>query len=366
MLLGLRGFPDVQGGVETHVQNLAPLLAERGVVVEAIVRSPYMRATAAQQWHGVRYRRIWCPRSKSFEALVHSLLGVMYAGFRRPDILHIHAIGPSLVAPIGRLFGLKVVVTHHGPDYDRQRWGTLAKVVLRLGERLGMTWSNARIVISNTIAKLVQAKYGVQSTVVPNGVVIPELSKTQTVLANWGLESGKYVLLVGRLVPEKRQLDLIAGFTRAGLAAWKLVLVGASDHPDAYTSQVLSVGNQTPGVVCAGLQTGLPLKELYTHAGLFVLPSSHEGLPIVLLEALSYGLPVLASDISANRDVGLPAECYFALGNVEQLAERIVTATREPLTHEIRASRREWVRARFDWRKIADCTLEVYRSVSVR
>ena len=362
MLLGLRGFPNVQGGVETHVEKLAPLLVQLGCSVEAIVRSPYMRHSSAEEWQGVRYRRIWCPRSKSFEALLHSLLGVVYAGIKRPDVLHIHAIGPSLVAPIARCLGLRVVVTHHGPDYDRQRWGRSAKAVLKLGERLGMTFSNARIAISKTIASLVQRKYGLGSAIVPNGVTVPALCETQNALQQWGLTARKYVLHVGRLVPEKRQLDLVAAFRKVALPGWKLVLVGGSDHPDAYTERVQATGRDAPDIVCTGVQTSVALMELYTHAGLFVLPSSHEGLPISLLEALSYGLPVLASGISANRDVGLDDDCYFELGNIESLAEKIGRLARLPLIAEAIDRRREWVRAMYDWREIASSTLEVYRS----
>jgi glycosyltransferase involved in cell wall biosynthesis len=182
-------------------------------------------------------------------------------------------------------------------------------------------------------------------------------------LAAFGLEPGKYVLLVSRLVPEKRHLDLIAAFQQAALPGWKLAIVGASDHPDAYVKQVLDKAAATPGVVCTGLQTGLALRELYAHAGIFVLPSSHEGLPIAMLEALSYGLPVIASDIPANLEVGLPGEHYFPLGEVGALAARLKGFAVQPLTVASRESRRAWVSERFDWRDIARRTLAVYQAV---
>jgi len=278
-------------------------------------------------------------------------------------VLHIQAVGPALMTPLARLLGLKVVVTHHGPDYDRQKWGRFAKLVLQLGERFGMRWSNGRIVISETIRSLVREKHGRESTLIPNGVVVPEMPGTLGALALSGLEPGKYVLLVSRLVPEKRHLDLIAAFQRAALPGWKLAIVGASDHPDAYVRQVLDVAAATPGVVCTGLQTGLALRELYAHAGMFVLPSSHEGLPIAMLEALSYGLPVVASDIPANLEVGLPVEHYFPLGDVSALAARLQEFAAQPLTAEARESRRAWVSERFDWRDIAKRTLAVYQAV---
>lgn len=362
--LGLRGFPEVQGGVETHAEHLCPLLVELGCEVDVIVRAPYQPESIGNEWKGIRFHRLWAPRSKGLEAILHTGLGVLYAGFvRRPDVLHIQAIGPAIMTPLARLLGLKVVVTHHGPDYDRQKWGGLAKLVLQLGERFGMRWSNDRIVISEVIRGIVQDKHGRESTLIPNGVVLPELPSTTGSLESFGLTPGRYVVLVSRLVPEKRHLDLIEAFRRAHLANWKLAIVGASDHPDAYTRQVLEIAAETPGVVCTGFQSGLRLRELYAHAGLFVLPSSHEGLPIAMLEALSYGLPVVASNIPANLEVGLPADHYFPLGDIDALAARLSTFAERPLSQEMQESRRAWVSERFDWRDIARRTMAVYRAV---
>lgn len=363
-LIGLRGFPGVQGGVETHAENFCPLLVEMGCEVEVIVRKPYQQAEFRQSWQGVRFKPLWSPKSKGLEAIFHTLLGVLYAGFiSRPDVLHIQAIGPALMTPLARLLGLRVVVTHHGPDYDRQKWGKFAKLTLRLGERYGMRWSNARIVISEVIRTSILKNHDVACTLIPNGVVLSDLPRSTTALDNFSLTAGKYILLVSRLVPEKRHLDLIAAFNNANLPDWKLVIVGASDHPDAYTRELLETANKSANVVCTGFQNGLPLRELYTHAGMFVLPSSHEGLPIAMLEALSYGLPVLASDIPANLEVGLPFNHYFPLGNVEALTLQLQNFAIMPLLNEDREARRKWVTDRFDWNDIAKRTLNVYRDV---
>ena len=362
-MLGLRGFPGVQGGVETHAEHLCPLLVEMGCDLTVLARSQYQPREIGKVWKGVKFVPLWAPRSKGLEAILHSFLGVLYAAIKRPDVLHIQAIGPAIMVFPARLLGLRVVVTHHGPDYDRQKWGRFAKLVLQLGERFGMRWSNARIVISEVIRSLVRGKHGRESTLIPNGVVLPAMPDTVGALTAFGLEPGKYVLLVSRLVPEKRHLDLIAAFQQAMLPGWKLAIVGASDHPDAYMKQVLDLAEATPGVVCTGLQTGLALRELYAHAGIFVLPSSHEGLPIAMLEALSYGLPVIASDIPANLEVGLPEEHYFPLGDVAALAGRLGEFAARPLIKEARESRRAWVSGRFDWKDIARQTMTVYQAV---
>jgi len=361
--LGLRGFPGVQGGVETHAEHLCPLLAALGCDVEVIVRSPYQGDAFRQSWNGVHFKPLWSPKSKGLEAVLHTLLGVLYAGFiRRPDVLHIQAIGPALMTPLARLLGLRVVVTHHGPDYDRQKWGRFARLALRLGERFGMRWSNGRIVISEVIHSLVRKQHGIGSTLIPNGVRLPEIPASTKALDQFGLTPGKYILLVSRLVPEKRHLDLIEAFRRSGLVNWKLAIVGASDHPDAYTRQVLEIAADTPGVICTGFQSGQELRELYAHAGMFVLPSSHEGLPIAMLEALSYGLPVIASAIPANLEVGLPEEHYFPLGDVAALAARLCEFAARPLPPDSREARRAWVSRRFDWETIARQTMAVYRA----
>ena len=360
MVLGLRGFPQVQGGVETHAEHLYAELVQMGCDVEVVVRDSYQPRDNPDVWKGMRFKRLWAPRKKSLEAIVHSVLGVLYAGVKRPDVLHIHAIGPALVTPLARLLGLNVVVTHHGPDYDRQKWGKAAKTMLRMGERFGMAFATQRIVISNTIRALVQAKYGRDSTLIPNGVVLPEMPATSGAPDKFGLTPGKYVLLVSRLVPEKRHLDLIRAFADAKLPGWKLAIVGGSDHPDAYMMSVLDAAAGTPDVICTGFQSGLALKELYAHAGVFVLPSSHEGLPIALLEALSYGLPVIASDIPANLEVRNPGIEFYRLGDVEQLAQQLRVRAEAVRDAVQTATIQRQVAENYRWTSIARDTRLVY------
>ena len=364
MWLGLRGFPGVQGGVETHAEYLCPLLVELGCSVHVLTRSPYQSIDVGDSWKRVHFHSLWAPHSRGLEAILHTFLGVLYAGLvHRPDVLHIQAIGPAIMTPLARLLGLKVVVTHHGPDYDRQKWGRFAKFVLQLGGRLGMRWANERIVISKIIQNIVWDKQEQDSVLIPNGVVLPVMVSTIGSLLPFSLTPGKYIVLVSRLVPEKRHIDLIEAFHRANLEDWKLAIVGSADYKDGYTRQVLEAAAKVSGVVCTGFQSGQGLSELYAHAGFFVLPSSHEGLPIAILEALSYGLPVVASDIPANLEVGLPAEHYFSLGDVNALAEKLCEFATIPLTLEAREIRRSWVSERFDWNDIARRTMVVYEAV---
>jgi glycosyltransferase involved in cell wall biosynthesis len=363
MFLGLRGFPDVQGGVEKHAEQLCPQLAQMGCEVTVIVRSGYQPPQIGDEWQRVRFKRIWAPHSKSLEAIVHTFLGVLYAAVARPDILHIQAIGPALMTPLARLFGLRVVVTHHGPDYDRQKWGHLAKKALRLGELCGMRFANARIVISEVIRQIVRKNHSVESAVIPNGVDVPKRDGSLATLERFGLQEGRYVLLVSRFVPEKRHHDLLQAFDKAQLNGWKLVLVGASDHPDGYTRSVLDAARASPSVVCTGFQTGTALKELYQHAGIFVLPSSHEGLPIALLEAMSYGLPAIASDIPAHLEIDCRDIDYYPVGDIERLCSLLKLRADEKQEHGRRERLRQFVMERYKWRDVASRTHEVYLKV---
>ena len=373
MMLGLRGFPNVQGGIETHAEHLAPLLVEQGCDLEVIVRSPYQDASIGKQWCGVKLTGLWAPKSRGLEAIVHTFLGVLYAAIKRPDILHIHAIGPALMTPLARLLGLKVVVTHHGPDYNRQKWGAFARRVLMLGEFLGMRLSNSRIVISSTIRELVAQKHTMPSALIYNGVLIPNLDTSDSYLKEFGLQQNKYILLVSRLVPEKRHIDLIHAFNQAGLSSensnknfsdYKLVLVGSSDHPDDYVQSIIHAAASNPNIVMTGFQTGDALRSLYTHASVFVLPSSHEGLSISLLEALSYGLPVIASDIEPNLEIGLNSGSYFELGNVAALAQLLIKKALESQSASSRIDTRAWVSGRYNWQRIAEKTYKEYQAVS--
>lgn len=361
MILGLRGLPQVQGGVETHVEQLAPRLVRNGVTVEVITRSPY--CGRARAWNGVRLTRIWSPRTGGVEAFVHTFLGTLYAAVKRPDILHIHAVGPMIMVPLARLLGLKVVVTHHGPDYEREKWGGFAKWLLRTGERVGVKYADACITISRLIKNHVWHTYGRSSVLIRNGVSCRTDVPDSGVLERFGLAGKNYVLQVSRFVPEKRQMDLIQAFSRLGLSDWRLVLAGDIGDSTPYEREVKSCVERGSDVVLTGYQTGEDLATIYHHARLFVLPSSHEGLPIALLEALSYGLPVLASDIGANKEVGLPSDRYFRLGDVGDLAEGIRREAATPPDEAHRAKIRQWIAKEYDWDDIAASTLEVYRSV---
>ena len=362
VVLGLRGFPDIQGGVEAHCEELFTRVAARGHEVYALGRKPYMAPTL-KEYKGVHLLALPCPKQKFLEAIVHTLLGIFVARRLKPDILHIHAVGPSLLVPLARLLGMKVVSTNHGPDYERGKWGGIARTILKLGESLGSRFSNALIAISEPISAHLQKAFGRAPAIIPNGVVIRPAPAAQDVLRKYGLVPDRYILAVGRLVPEKGLHDLVQAFVKARLPGWQLVIVGAADHEDAYSVTLKQTAAAVSEVVMTGYMTKEPLAQLYAHAGLFVLPSYHEGLPIVLLEAMSYGLPVLASDIPANHQVGLPEDRFFSPGAVDALAEKVRAQTMRPFTSGEKISQLDFVARHFDWDAIAEKTIQVYENV---
>ena len=322
IVTGTRGIPNIMGGVETHCEELFPRIAAKGYDVTVIRRKSYVKDSLTE-YKGVKLIDIETPKKKSFEAIVHTFKAILKAKSVKADIVHIHAIGPALLVPMARLLGMKVVFTHHGPDYDRDKWGKAAKFMLKLGERMGTMFANEVIVISNVINDILIKKYNrTDCHLIYNGVPEPDICNFPEYFQELGIEEGKYILGMCRFVPEKNLHHLVEAFTKIDNKGCKLVLAGDTDFEDDYSRNLKEKARQH-GVILTGFIKGKKLHSLLTHARCFVLPSSHEGLPIALLEAMSYHLPVIVSDIPANLEVGLPHEYYFPVGDISTLADKL-------------------------------------------
>lgn len=362
-VLGLRGVPAIMGGVETHCEELYPRLRRLmpDAEIEIIGRKLYTGA-AGYDYQGVRITPLPAARSKHFEALSNSLLGVLHARFRaRADLVHVHAIGSGLLTPLARLLGMKAVVTHHGQDYHRQKWSRAAKLALAAGEWIAILTADRVMVVSRSVTEALARRHPRRSPkleYVPNGMPKPAPPNSApgsgaAVLESFGLAPGGYILAVGRLVPEKGFHDLVAAFK--GLDSdLKLVIAGATDHQDRYSEALLRCASDR--IVFTGFQGQAALSALYESAAVFVLPSYHEGLPIVVLEAARYGAPILISNIAPNRDIGLPAQNYFRLGDVLELRRRLAGPL-DPLRVDAAS-----ISAQFDWDVIAARTAAIYRA----
>ena len=363
-VVGTRGFPGVQGGVEKHCEELYPRLVKLGCKVLVFTRTPYIPPEKRlNEWKGVKFFHLWCPRKKSLEAITHTFLAVILAKKWKPDILHIHAIGPALVIPFARALGFKIVMTHHGPDYERAKWGNLAKKVLKLGEKRGVIHSNCIIAISKGIRKHIKAKFGKEAVFIPNGVCIPQIISPGEELRRWELKPKEYVFTACRFVPEKGLHDLIRAYQRINNPLFKLVIAGDADHETFYSRELKKLAAETPGVVLTGFVSGKRLGELFSNAGLFVLPSYYEGLPIALLEALSYGLPVLVSDIPQHKELPLENYRYFQKGNIADLSKKMLELFKKGISEKEKEKYISLIRKNYDWDQIAKKTLKVYEEI---
>lgn len=353
VVTGTRGIPNIMGGVETHCEELFPRIASKGYDVTVIRRKSYVRDSLTE-YKGVKLIDIETPKKKSFEAIIHTFKAILKAKSLKADIVHIHAIGPALLTPMARLLGMKVVFTHHGPDYDRDKWGKAAKFMLKLGERMGTTFANEVIVISKVIDNILIKKYGRKDChLVYNGVPEPEICDFPEYFEELGIEKGKYILGMCRFVPEKNLHHLVEAFSKIDTKGCKLVLAGDTDFEDDYSRQLKTTAKEQ-GVILTGFIKGRKLHSLLTHTRCFVLPSSHEGLPIALLEAMSYKLPVIVSNIPANLEVGLNKDNYFPVGNIDALANKLQQNINLPYAHV------NYDMSAYNWDHIAEQISQIY------
>ena len=364
VVTGTRGIPNIMGGVETHCEELFPRMVEREFDVTLIRRSNYVKDDL-KEWKGVKLVTIPSPKKKSFEAIIHTFRAINRAKKLGADVLHIHAIGPALLVPYAKLLGMKVVFTHHGPDYDRDKWGFAAKTILKMGERMGCMFADDVIVISNVIKNLIARKYERTKNVhlIYNGVAEPEICDYPEYFEELGIEKGKYILGMCRFVPEKNLHHLVEAYKKLIInneelrnKGIKLVLAGDTDFEDSYSLGLKEMAREN-GVVLTGFIKGRKLHSLLTNCRCYCLPSSHEGLPIALLEAMSYGVKVVVSDIPANLEVGLPKDDYFYCGDVDALSEKLGKIIAQPLQHI------DYDMSKYDWDKIADEVGDVYKSL---
>lgn len=357
IVTGTRGIPNIMGGVETHSEELFPRIAGMGEDVTVIRRTNYVK-DELQVWQGVKLVNVDSPKKKSFEAIIHTFRAINKAKALGADVLHVHAIGPAMLTPYAKMRGLKVVFTHHGPDYDRDKWGFAAKTMLKLGERMGCEFADEVIVISDVIKNLIAKKYGRTEHVhlIYNGVPQPEVCEFPEYFEELGIERGKYILGMCRFVPEKNLHHLVEAFAKTQHGDCKLVLAGDTDFEDDYSRGLKKMAKEN-GVVLTGFIKGKKLHSLLTNCRCYCLPSSHEGLPISLLEAMSYHVPVVVSDIPANLEVGLTPSCYFPVGNVDALAEKLQKNIDESY-HSV-----EYDISKYDWDVIAKQVLEVYQQL---
>ena len=366
-VLGLRGIPHVSGGVEMHCEQLIPRLKKRRPEDQFTVigRRSYCPKDVSE-FDGVRIVALAHAKGKHLEAISNALIGLLYARFRlHAEIVHIHAIGPALVAPLAKALGMTVLVTHHGADYNRARWNAFAKAVLRAGEFCAVHFADHVISVSPSGADHLRQRYRSCSSrisFIPNGSTHMTGADAvdganQSILSRYGLNRRDYIITVGRLVPEKGIENLIHAY-RGVPRPSNLVVVGGASLDDRYAEYL---HRESDGrVIFTGALDPADVHVLLANAALFVLASRHEGLAIAALEAAASGCPVLLSDIQANLDLGLPTTHYFKAGDEDDLRGKLYTPHQAyvvPSTSFLR---------NYDWDKISDETSAVYKELHRR
>jgi glycosyltransferase involved in cell wall biosynthesis len=354
-VFGTRGFPLIQGGVERHCENLYPRIAKRQTHVTVYRRKPYILRSQNVQYPGITFIDLPSTRIKGFEALWHSLLSTVHILLHRTDLVHIHNIGPALFTPVLRLFKKKVVLTYHSPNYEHKKWNKTERGILKISEKAALKYAHKIIFVNHFQMEKYPVEIRQKSTYIPNGINQPIFSHSSGHLKKWGLENTKYILSVGRITPEKGFDILIKAFAAID-PDYKLVIAGGIETETNYYRRLTRLTDNNK-IIFTGFIYGEALQQLYTHAQLFVMPSYHEGFPLVLLEAMSYRLPLIVSDIPATHLVRISPQCYFPAGDINALINKLTDyIQKEPLqkpTCDLSA---------YDWDKIAEQTLEVYRN----
>ncbi len=367
VVIGTRGFPNVQGGVEKHCEELYPKLVNLGVDVTVITRSSYVKEKI-KSFKGVKFIHLFSIRKKSIETIVHTFFAILKLHKLKPDIVHIHTIGVSLLIPLVKFQGYKVVMTHHGPDYMRKKWKCPAKFFLKKGEENATKYSNAIISVSNWIKEYIENKYGRFSHFIPNGVsAITDFDKNSNfkynTLEKFKITAKNYILTVSRFVPEKGIEDLINAYALINNPAFKLVIAGGADHETSYSKYIKKLSNKTEGVILTGTLFKEDLFNLYKNSSLFILASYYEGFPISLLEALSFGIPFLITDIPAHREIKIQGFRYFSPGNVNELSDKIISCVKQSIDEKEKLYYLNTIKSNYDWDDIAAKTFNVYKNV---
>lgn len=355
-MLGTRGLPATHGGVERAVEELSSRLAARGHRITVYCRPSYCPDRLGEH-RGVALRYLPSIPTKHLEAISHSLLAAVSAALGPYDTVHIHSIGPALVSFIPRLTGKRVVVTIHALDWKRRKWGRLAKLALRVGARCAARHTDATITVSRAAQRYFKERYGREPFHIPNGVArIPRQDER---------DDGAYLLFLGRLVPEKRVKDLILAF-RSLDGTTRLVIAGDGYFSDSHVAELKRLAEDDSRISFTGAVYGDEKEDLLARASALVNPSDLEGHPIVLLEALAHGTPVLASDIEEHREIledpraGVALGATFRTGDPEDLARGIPEVLELSRDRSARRGRADHVAACYDWDRLARDTERVY------
>lgn len=352
-VIGTRGFPNIQGGVEKHCEllysHIAKIPGENTIIV--FRRKPYIQGNNESLDKKITFIDLPSTRIKGIEAVIHSFLATIYALFLKPEIVHIHNIGPSLFAPILKIRNIKIVLTYHSANYEHNKWGYFAKSLLRMSEKIAFACADHIIFVNKAQMEKCKKHIKNKSYYIPNGVVKPVKTNQKNILKLFNLSENGYILSVGRITPEKG-FDILIKAYKASKTKLKLVIVGDAEAEKEYKNELLKLA-QDSNIVFTGTLLNNDLEQVYQNAGFYVLSSRNEGFPIVLLEAMSHGLDLIVSDIPGTRQIPLEETSYYPVECVDKLTSLIETKS-------LSYKRKVYDLKLFDWQNIAEQTYRIY------
>ena len=366
-MFGHKRIPSREGGVEIVVEELSVRMAQKGHQVVCYNRAGHhvsgaeFDAVQKKEYKGVALKKVLTVDAKGLAAMTSSFFAALACAFSRADVVHIHAEGPAAMCWLPRLFGKRVIVTVHGLDWQREKWKKgFASKYIRFGEKMAVRYAHEIIVLSKAVQDYFMETYGRKTVFIPNGVSRPQLCDAQLVCQQYGVEKDGYILFLGRLVPEKGIHYLIEAF-RSVKTDKKLIIAGGASDTDGYVAQLKEQAQGDERIVFAGFVQGQLLQELYSNAYIYVLPSDLEGMPLSLLEAMSYGNCCLTSDIEECARVMEEHGVTFPKGDATALAQTLQRlCDDENCVGQYKAAAADYICEKYSWDEVVEQTIKLY------
>ncbi len=363
-VVGVRGIPATYGGIEKHCEMLYPIMLKHDFEITLYARDYYYDKNISE-YNGVKIKTIPIINIKGFETFVHSFIATILATFSDADIIHFHAQGPAIFSWIPRIFAPKKMIcfTCNGLDKDRDKWNKIAKFIITLGEIASAKFPHCRIGVSEDIKNYYETKYNIEMHKVFNGISTRETLPLNN-CKRFDIETGEYFMFVGRLVPEKAPETLIKAFKKVKTNK-KLLIVGDSAGTDDYVKELKELAADDDRIIFTSYVYGDDLTELYSNAFFYASSSKLEGLPLTILEALSFSLPVILSDIPPHLEVlnqGYDVGFSFEVNNVDsclQAIENILSLPQDKII-EMKTNSKKLVNDVFDWEKVGLQTINLF------
>lgn len=368
-MLGHKTIPSRQGGIEIVVEELTVRMAKLGHNITVYNRGGHhvsgkeFDGKRLKEYNGVRLKYVPTVTGKGLAAVSASFFASIAAAFGKYDVVHIHAEGPAFFCWIPKLFGKRVVNTVHGIDWQREKWKLgFGSKFIRHGEKNAVKYADEIIVLSKGVQEYFKDTYGRETHFIPNGVNRPEMKEAKFITEKFGLTKDSYILFLGRLVPEKGIRYLVEAFKNVKTDK-KLVIAGGSSDTDSFMEELKELAKGDDRILFTGFVQGAMLDELYSNAYIYTLPSDLEGMPLSLLEAMSYGNCCLVSDIPECAEVVEDKALIFKKSNVEDLREKLQEACDHPeMVMKMKNQAADFICEKYNWDDVVKKTMKLYRS----